>query len=54
MINQDQHRVLLPSRIFEEAKDKDELKRLALQYMKRYPHYFIKEIKDGFAICERR
>ena len=46
-------KVLLPPRIFKEAgDDKNELKRLILDYMARYPNYRIKKVKDGFAECE--
>ncbi|EWG12721.1 hypothetical protein PBF_04260 [Cytobacillus firmus DS1] len=45
--------VLLPAWIWEEAKDKEHLKKLVLQYMQRYPDYTIKGIKNGFAVCER-
>lgn len=46
--------VLLPSQIFKEAKDKDHLKKLVLEYMQRYPDYTVKSIKDRFAVCERK
>jgi hypothetical protein len=46
--------VLLPKRIWKEAKDEAHLKRLILEYMKRYPHYRVKSVKNGFAICERK
>jgi len=46
--------VLLPSWIFKEARDKEHLKRLVLQYMKRYPDYTVKSIKNRMAVCERR
>jgi hypothetical protein len=56
MLNNDQvsYKVLLPKWIWEEAKDKEHLKRLVLQYMQRYPNYTVKIVKDRFAICERR
>lgn len=48
-----QTKVLLPASIFEQAEgDKQELKRLIVQYMERYPNYRIKKVKDGFAECE--
>jgi hypothetical protein len=55
MLNNDQvsYKILLPKWIWEEAKDKEHLKRLVLQYMQRYPEYTVKSVKDGFAICER-
>ncbi len=48
----EERRVLLPPRIFEEAKDKQELQQLIVEYMKRYPDYSIVRVKDGFAICK--
>lgn len=48
-----QTKVLLPASIFEQAgDDKNELKRLIVDYMARYPNYRIKKVKDGFAVCE--
>jgi hypothetical protein len=49
-----QTKVLLPAWIWEEASDKEHLKKLVLQYMRRYPDYAVKAVKDGFAVCERR
>lgn len=46
--------VLLPAWIFKQAKDKDHLKQLVLDYMRKYPDYTIKSIKNGFAVCERK
>lgn len=47
--------ILLPAWIWEEAKDKDHLKKLVLKYMKKsYPDYTVKVVKNSFAICERR
>ena len=49
------HRVLLPQWIFEQTKgNKDEIRRLVLTYMQRYPHYRTTEIRGSFAICERK
>jgi hypothetical protein len=48
------YKVLLPARIWEEAQDKEEFKKLLAEYMSRYPNYIVKGIKDGFAWCERR
>ena len=45
-------KVVLPEWIFEQTKDKNELKRLIVDYMKRYPGYKILKVKGGFAICE--
>jgi len=47
------HRVLLPEWIFSQAQgNKDELRRLVLEYMQRYPNYRTTEIRGSFAICE--
>jgi hypothetical protein len=46
--------VLLPGWIWERTRNKDELKTFVLEYMKRYPNYTVKSIKDHMAICERR
>jgi hypothetical protein len=56
MLNNDQvsYKILLPKWIWEEAKDKEHFKQLVLQYMRRYPEYTVKSVKDGFAICERK
>lgn len=45
--------VLLPAWIWEKATDNDHLKQLVLHYMKKYPNYTVKKIKNGFAVCER-
>lgn len=47
------HKVLLPRWIWEEAQNKEDLKKLILQYMERYPDYVVKSVKNGFAICDR-
>ncbi|GLC88668.1 hypothetical protein [Lysinibacillus piscis] len=48
------HKVLLPRWIFEQAEgDRDEIKRLVLEYMKRYPNYRIIQVNGSFAVCER-
>ncbi|WP_231594053.1 hypothetical protein [Cytobacillus firmus] len=46
--------VLLPAWIWEEARGKEHLKMLVLEYMRRYPDYKVKGVKNGFAVCERR
>lgn len=47
-------KVLLPEWIFTQAgDDKQELKRLIVEYMKRYPYYRILKVTGRFAICER-
>ncbi|WP_191992108.1 hypothetical protein [Peribacillus tepidiphilus] len=52
--NEAYHKVLLPEWIWKEAKSKEEVKKLVLQYMRRYPHYAVKKVKDGFAVCIRK
>lgn len=53
LISNNKTRVVLPGWIFARAgDDKQELKRLIVDYMKRYPGYKILKVKDGFAICE--
>lgn len=48
------HRVLLPRWIFDKAKgDENEINRLVVDYMARYPNYKVREISNGFAVCER-
>jgi len=46
--------VLLPSWIFEQAKDNDHFKKLVLSYMKRYPDYVVRSVKNGMAVCTRK
>jgi len=47
-------KVLLPTWIFQQAGgNKDEIKRLVLQYMTRYPNYRIIKVSGSFAHCER-
>lgn len=46
-------KVLLPSHLFQEAKDESHLNQLIVEYMVRYPDYEIKEIENGFAICTK-
>lgn len=53
MIGEFKTNVLLPDWIFDQAKDKKQLKRLVLDYMKRYPDYTVKKIKNRMAECER-
>lgn len=48
------HKVLLPAWIFQQAGgNKDEIKRLVLQYMQRYPNYRVIKVSGSFAVCER-
>lgn len=52
--NKVQSKVLLPAWMFEQAKDKEEFKKLLAQYMKTcYPNYIVKRIDRPFALCER-
>lgn len=46
-------KVLLPAWIFQQAKDNDEIRRLVLQYMQRYPNYRVIKVSGSFAVCER-
>lgn len=53
MITANTTKVVLPEWIFHQAgDDKQELKRLIVQYMQRYPGYKVLKVKNGFAICE--
>jgi len=54
MMKQVPYRVLLPGWIREKARDKEEFKRLVLEYMKRYQDYRVKKVVGDFAICERK
>jgi hypothetical protein len=47
-------KVVLPAWVFEQAKDKEHLKKLVLDYMRKYPDYNVKSVKNGLAVCERR
>lgn len=47
-------KVLLPAWIFQQARgNNDEIKRLVLDYMQRYPNYRIIKVSGSFAECER-
>jgi len=47
--------IVLPVRLWEEAKDQEELKQLVVNYIKKnYPDYKVKSIKNGMAICYRK
>lgn len=49
------YRVLLPRRIFDEAKDRDHFKQLLSIYMRTsYPNYIVKRIEKPYVLCERR
>ncbi|EIT85948.1 hypothetical protein A374_08934 [Fictibacillus macauensis ZFHKF-1] len=48
------YRVLLPKRIWRECSTKAEIVQAVKEYMQRYPHYIVKGVKNGFALCERR
>lgn len=48
------NRVLLPRWVFDQAQgNEEELRRLVLQYMQRYPNYKIIKVSGSFAVCER-
>ncbi|WP_433956959.1 hypothetical protein [Cytobacillus horneckiae] len=48
-----QTNVVLPAKLWEEAKSKEHLKQLVLEYMKKYPDYYtVKRIKNQIAVCE--
>ena len=48
------HKVLLPAWIFQQAGgNNDEIKRLVLDYMTRYPNYRVLKVSGSFAVCER-
>lgn len=53
MFKKELYPVLLPIRILKHENDKTLFKKLVLDYMRRYPHYDVKFIKNGFAVCER-
>lgn len=53
MIGEYKSNVVLPEWCFTQAKDNEQLKKLVLQYMRRYPDYTVRKIKDGMAICTR-
>ncbi|UFU00341.1 hypothetical protein KO561_05160 [Radiobacillus kanasensis] len=46
-------RVLLPKRIFEQSRNKDEILSAIKEYMQRYPNYVVLRVEKHFAICER-
>jgi len=48
----DKTNVRLPEWIWEQAQDKEELKQLIVNYMKRYPNYTILKVKGKFAVCQ--
>lgn len=55
MMQQVPYRVLLPDWIREEAQNKEDFKRLVLEYMKpRYPEYRVVAVKGKYAICTRK
>lgn len=48
-----QSKVVLPKWIFKQAQgNTDEIKRLVLEYMKRYDGYQVIKVSNGFAVCE--
>lgn len=48
------YKVLLPAWIWKKGLSKEDLKERVLEYMERYPNYYVKGIKNGKAICERK
>jgi hypothetical protein len=49
------YKVLLPKRIWTENTTKEDIVLAVKEYMEpRYPHYRVKGVKNGLAICERR
>ncbi|MED0876586.1 hypothetical protein [Bacillus mobilis] len=55
MLDKNQSQVVLPSWVSEGAKNEQEIKAKAIEYITpdRYPGYKILKIKDGIAVCER-
>lgn len=47
-------KVVLPRWIWEKAKDKEDFKRLVLQYMERYPDYIVKKVEGSLAVCVKK
>lgn len=45
-------RGLLPDWIWEQAQDKEHLKQLVMQYMRRYPGYTTLKVEGKFAVCQ--
>ncbi|WP_370225256.1 hypothetical protein [Cytobacillus sp.] len=52
-MNDNQTWIVLPKKLFERAENKEHFKQLVLDYMKRYPDYSVKMIKNGMARCNR-
>jgi len=48
----DKINVRLPEWIWEQAQDKEHLKQLVIQYMRKYPDYTILKVKGKFAVCQ--
>ncbi|MBK5491340.1 hypothetical protein JFT95_29020 [Bacillus sp. TH17] len=55
MLDKNQSKVVLPSWVNKGAKNEQEVKIKAIEYITpdRYPGYKILSVKDGIAICER-
>ncbi|MCR6795717.1 hypothetical protein [Bacillus paranthracis] len=55
MLDKNQSKVVLPSWVSKGAKNEQEIKVKAIEYITpdRYPGYKILKIKDGIAVCER-
>ncbi|KAA0547550.1 hypothetical protein FZW96_11930 [Bacillus sp. BGMRC 2118] len=48
-------KVLLPMKIWNlKESDPERFPKGVLWYMKRYPHYKVLKVVDGFAICEKK
>lgn len=48
-----QSNVRLPEWIWESAQDKEQLKQLVLEYIRKaYPDYTVLKVKGRFAVCE--
>lgn len=55
MLDKNQSKVVLPAWVSEGAKNEQEMKMKAIEYITpdRYPGYKILNIKNGIAVCER-
>lgn len=55
MLDKNQSKVVLPAWVSEGAKNEQEIKAKAIEYItpNRYPGYKILKVKNGIAICER-
>ncbi|WP_180235958.1 hypothetical protein [Bacillus wiedmannii] len=55
MLDKNQSKVVLPAWVWKGARNEQEAKAKAIEYITpdRYPGYKILNIKDGIALCER-